>query len=189
MIAHDFTPNVALGLLGRGITLTTDRQRDVTVRQGEAADADLVWDMHRRLSERTIWLRYGAPKHLLPEAKLRDDVACMLGADPQLNTTLIGTVEEGGARSAVSLVQLAQYPAERSAAEIAIVVRDDYQREGLGRALSRLMRFVALGRGVRTLRIHTLAENQAIMRLIRGFGAPFTAETRRGETTVVLPVE
>jgi GNAT superfamily N-acetyltransferase len=168
--------------------LTTDKQRDVAVRHGGIADADLVWDMHCRLSERTIRLRYGAPKHLFPETKLRDDVARMLGADPQLNATLIGMVEEGGARRAVALAQIVQFPDDRSAAEVAIVVRDDYQREGLGRALGRLMRLVALARGVRALRIHTLAENQAIMRLIRGFGAPYTAETRRGETTVVLPL-
>jgi GNAT superfamily N-acetyltransferase len=96
--------------------------------------------------------------------------------------------EESGVRRAVSLVQLVKDPDDRSAAEVAIVVRDDYQREGLGRALSRLTGLLAPARGVRTLRIHTLAENQAIMRLIRGFGVPFSAETRRGETTVIIPV-
>ena len=45
---------------------------------------------------------------------------------------------------------------------------------------------VASARGVRWLRAYTLAENQAVMRLIRSLGVPYTAETRRGETTVLL---
>jgi len=120
---------------------------------------------------------------------VRNEMERMLNSDPDIAATLIGTVDEAEASRAVSVVQLIQYPDDRSVAEIAIVVRDDYQREGLGRALSQLVRQVALARGVRTLRLHTLAENQAIMRLIRSLGAPFTAETRRGETTVVIHLE
>jgi RimJ/RimL family protein N-acetyltransferase len=190
MMAHSFTSQVAFQLFGRGgVTVTTDRMRDVYVRQASVEDTDLVWDMHCRLSEGTIRLRYGAPKHLLPEPKLRLEMDRMLGGEPQRTTTLVGTVEEGGARCAVSLVQLVQYAHDRTTAEIAMVVRDDYQREGLGRSLSRLTRFVALARGVRTLEINTLVENQAIKRLIRGFSAPYIAQTRRGETTITLALQ
>ena len=189
MLAHNSTPDVALSLGGRaGVALTTDKNRTVMVRLGSDADGELVWEMHRRLSERTIRLRYGAPKQLFPEATLRAGMADMLGGDPRLSATLIGMVAEGGALSAVSLVQIVHDPRERTAAEVAIVVRDDYQREGLGRRLSRLMRAVALSRGVRTFHVHALAENQAIMRLIRGLGVPYSAETRRGETTAIVPL-
>src|SRR5689334_6045001 len=105
MIAHSFTPRVALQLSGGGVAVTTDRMRDVQVRQAGAKDTDLVWDMHCRLSERTIQLRYGAPKHLFPETKLRAEIERMLSGEPQRTTTLVGIVEEGGARRAVSLVQ------------------------------------------------------------------------------------
>jgi RimJ/RimL family protein N-acetyltransferase len=190
MLVHSLTPQAALGLIaGGGITLTTERQRDVAVRRGGAEDAELLWEMHCRLSERTIRLRYGAPKHLYPAPALRDQMQRMLGAEASMAATLIGTVEDGASHAAVSLVQLVHDPADPSTAEIAIVVRDDYQREGLGRALSRLVRYVAQARGVRRLCINALAENRAIMRLVRGSGVPYIAETLRGETTIFMPLD
>jgi GNAT superfamily N-acetyltransferase len=189
MMTRGFTPQAPHGLPAHGsITITTDKQRRVVVRQGGQADAELVWDMHCRLSERTIYLRYGAPKQLFPEPALRSQMARMLKDDPRLGTTLIGTVEENGVSRAVSLVQLVHAPEDSTVAEVAIVVRDDYQREGLGRALGRLLAQVAATRGVQTLRIYTLAENKPIMRLIRSLGVPYQAETRHGETTVTLAV-
>jgi RimJ/RimL family protein N-acetyltransferase len=189
MLVHHLTPQAAAGLIeGNGITLTTERQRDVVVRQGSMEDAELLWQMHRRLSEQTIRLRYGAPKHLYPTPVLRGQMQRMLEAEAGTSATLIGTVADGNSDAAVSLVQLVHDPADPSTAEIAIVVRDDYQREGLGRALSRLVRYVAQARGVRQLCINALAENRAIMRLIRSSGMPYTAQTMRGETTIYMPL-
>jgi len=189
MIMPVLTPQTALRLLGRdGITLTTDRQRAVLVRQGGAEDVELIWDMHSQLSERSIRLRYGAPKHLYPVPFLRDQMRQMLSGGASVVATLVASVEDGRSRAAVSLVQLVHDAADRSTAEVAIVIRDDYQREGLGRALIRLIRLVAQARGVQRLRINTLAENQAVMKLVRSFGTPYTAETRRGETTIMVPI-
>jgi RimJ/RimL family protein N-acetyltransferase len=182
-------PQTTFGLLGQaGVTLTTQKRRAVTVRQGISEDADLLIDMWRRLSARTVQLRFGRPKANIHEEVFRNEMAHVLNSDPRTATTLIGMVDDSDGSSAVSLVQIVQHPDDRSLAEIAIVVRDDYQREGLGRALCGLIKQVALLRGIRTLQIHTLAENIAVMRLIRGLGMRFTAQTIRGETEILLPL-
>jgi GNAT superfamily N-acetyltransferase len=189
MLMGDLSPQRAVRLLGNGgIKLTTERQRAVAIRQSSAADAELIWDMHCQLSERTIRLRYGAPKHLYPAAFLRDQVDYMVAGDAGRSTALIATIFDGKRDSAVALVQLVHHPIECALAEIAIVVRDDYQREGLGRALAVLMQLVARARGVRELCINALSENRAVMRLVRGFGLPYTANTLRGETTITIPL-
>src|SRR5690349_16612097 len=186
---HHFTAQSGLNLLSRGhVTVTTDKRRPVNIRQSAAEDLDLLLEMWRRLSARTLQLRYGAPRAHIPETTVRDEVERMLNSDPDIAATLIGTVDEAEASRAVSIVQLVQSPDDRSVAEIAIVVRDDYQREGLGRALCQLVKQVALARGIKTLQVHTLPENHAVMRLVRSMGARFTAETRRGETEIVLPL-
>jgi RimJ/RimL family protein N-acetyltransferase len=186
---HHFTAQAALNLLSQGnVTVTTDKRRAVNIRQSAAADLDLLIDMWRRLSARTLQLRYGAPRAHIPETTVRSEMERMLNSDPDMAATLIGTVDEAEASRAVSIVQLVQSPDDRSVAEIAIVVRDDYQREGLGRALCQLVKQVAQARGVKTLRIHTLPENHAVMRLVRSMGVRFTAETRRGETEIMLPL-
>ena len=147
---HNFTSHAAFNLLSRGnVTVTTDKRRAVNIRQSAAADLDLLIDMWRRLSARTLQLRYGAPRAHIPETVVRNEMERMLNSDPDVAATLIGTVDEAEASRAVSVVQLIQYPDDRSVAEIAIVVRDDYQREGLGRALCQLVKHVAVARGVR----------------------------------------
>jgi len=187
-IAH-FTPQLTRSLFDNGsVTVTTNKQRAVMVRPGAALDAALVSQMYRGLSQRSIRLRYGAPWQQLPEELIRDEMARILDGDPRLTATLIGTIEVGAASSAVSVAELVQSPSERATAEVALLVRDDYQREGLGRMLGRMIYDVALARGVRLLRIYLQAENVPIMRLIRGLSTRYSAETRRGETTVLIPV-
>jgi GNAT superfamily N-acetyltransferase len=187
-IAH-FTPQLTRSLFDNGsVTVTTNKQRAVMVRPGAALDAALVSQMYRGLSQRSIRLRYGAPWQQLPEELIRDEMARILDGDPRLTATLIGTIEVGAASSAVSVAELVQSPSERATAEVALLVRDDYQREGLGRMLGRMIYDVALARGVRLLRIYLQAENVPIMRLIRGLSMRYSAETRRGETTVLIPV-
>ncbi|MFN8500804.1 N-acetyltransferase family protein [Kouleothrix sp.] len=170
------------GLALGGQRLATSRQREITVRYGAPADADMLVSMYRQLSERTIRLRFGGPRPALADAALRDEMAGVLAGC----VALVGTAGVRGQRSAVALAQLVQLPHEPASAEVALVVRDDYQREGIGRMLGRMLGDVASARGVRWLRAYTLAENQAVMRLIRSLGVPYTAETRRGETTVLL---
>lgn len=179
MITHNA---IQLASLGRqGLTVATARQRAVLVRYGAPHDADLLVAMYRRLSERSVRLRFGGPRRHLTDAALRDEMA-----EAMRSASLVGTVGEGSARSAVALVQLVQLPQDPGTAEVAIVVRDDYQREGVGRALCGMIGEVARARGVRRLRVDTLAENQAVLRLISKLGARYTADTRRGETRVMI---
>jgi GNAT superfamily N-acetyltransferase len=190
MAIAPFAAHPARNLFPNGCTtVTTNKQRAVSVRPGARLDADLLAQMYRRLSERTIELRYGAPRPRLPEEVIRAEMARMFDADPRLATTLIGTVGGFGSRSAVAVAELVQSAADRSSAEIALLVRDDFQREGLGRALAKMLYDIALLRGVRLLRAYLLAENVAIVRLLRGMGMRYSAETRRGETTILIPLD
>lgn len=188
MTTTHIAPGLAGGLFATGsITVTTDRQRSVLVRPGVALDAEMLTRMYQRLSARTIRLRYGAPWPQLPEAVLDSEMARMLEGDRELVATLIGTI--GADSDAVSVAELVQSTSDRTIAEIALLVRDDYQREGLGRALCRMIYEIARARGVRLLRLYLQAENIAIMRIIRGLGVRYSAERSRGEITVEIPVE
>ena len=169
-IAH-VTPRLACGLFDTGyVTVTTDKQRAILVRPGVAHDAEMLGRMYRHLSARTIRLRYGAPWQRLPEELIHGEMARILDGDPRLVTTLIGTIGAGAASSAVSVAELVQSPSDRTTAEIALLVHDDYQREGIGRTLGRMIHDIARARGVRLLRLYLQAENVAIIRLIRGHG-------------------
>lgn len=185
---HSFTTNRVCGQLGQGgIAVATNRQRPVLVRYGTLCDTDMLAAMHRQLSDRTIRLRYGTPRlRHLSDAALCTEMAQALGYNPAGSEMLLGIVREGDASSTVAAMQLVQVPNEPGIAEIAIVVRDDYQREGLGHMLSAMIAVVALERSVRQLRAHMLAENYPVMRLIHSLGVRYSAATRYGETTVLI---
>ena len=172
-----------------GVIFAVRQQRPVLVRQGAPADTEALMSMYRRLSERSIRLRYGAPRYGISDAALQAEMAQAVGAAPGGQISLIGSVGEDGVQSLVALLQLVPLPHDPGTAEVAIVVRDDYQRQGVGRALCRRIGELARAQGVRRLQIDMLAENRPVLRLIQSMGARYTSETRRGETRVMIVLE
>jgi acetyltransferase len=171
--------------LGRDrIPVITLRQRTLSVRTATPADAPLLAHLLAHLSDRTSQLRFfRALKNI---ELICDEAVRMATGGPQRHAVLVATIEVQGAEHAVAVAELAHDPTNPALAEFAVVVRDDYQREGLGTIISRMLLQLATLRGVQTLRGTMLAENRAIHRLVRGLGAPYTAETSRGETTVQI---
>jgi len=106
--------------------------------------------------------------------------------NPQQHVALAATAVADGAERAVALAELAHDHSDPAVAEFAIVVRDDYQQEGLGRMLTQLLIQVALLRGVDALRVEMLAENRAVRKLVYGLGLPYIAQTRYGEIAALL---
>jgi acetyltransferase len=161
--------------------VTTKTGRTVVARLIGRADAPLLVDLYNRLSERTRWLRFSKP-HGSEELAWRE--ATRLARCGAADTTLLGVVCEDGEERAIALVQMVCV--EQTVAEVAAVVRDDYQNDGVGKALCRLAAQVAAGRGIRTLQILTRAENRMVQWLVRSTGAAYTAELRHGELTMTV---
>ena len=65
-------------------------------------------------------------------------------------------------------------------------MRDDYQGEGLGRAIFDLLLQVALVCGLKRIFAVTLAENMTMIQLARNAGFDVTRKTTDGETTLTL---
>lgn len=65
-----------------------------------------------------------------------------------------------------------------------MVVRDGYQREGVGTLLLRRLIELAPRRGVRALRATLWAENRAARQLMRNLGLAYRIEQGYGELTV-----
>src|SRR5262249_17631283 len=145
-------------------------------------DAPLLVDLFGRLSERTRRLRFS--KLRSTEEAVWREAERLSNCESQADTTLVGVVHEDGEDHAVALVQVVRV--DTTVAEVAAVVRDDYQNDGVGRAICRLAAEIASERGVRTLQILTLAENKVVQWLVRSMGVPYTAEVRHGEVTMLV---
>jgi RimJ/RimL family protein N-acetyltransferase len=173
--------------LGHGsVTTTTKRGRAVRVRHILPEDAALLVDLYRKLSPETRRLRFMSAGAPLPDEALWAEAMRRSHIDPLVEAALLATVPEEGAERAVGVARMVRDTVETSQAELAIVLRDDYQAEGLGTALFDLLLQVALVRGLKRLWIVSLAENEGMHRLVRRSGLPFTSQTSRGETTMVI---
>ena len=168
------------------VVFTTPGGREVRIRHIRPADAELLAAFYRHLSPETRRLRF---LMLMPD--LSDDVLLsfarrLAAIDPTTSAALIATVEADGREQAVAVARLSCNGVEADTAEGGLVVRDDYQRQGLGSVLFDLLIQVAMARGLVGLWGVSLADNAGMHRLIQKVGLPYTSRTSHGETTVMI---
>jgi RimJ/RimL family protein N-acetyltransferase len=173
--------------LGHGsVTVTSRRGRAVHIRHIAAEDAARLVDLFNHLSPETRRMRFFSPRIDTPDDVLWPEAMRLADINPLVEAALIATVLEDGQEHAVGVARLIREAEGAPQAEVAIVLRDDYQGEGLGTTLFDLLVQVALVRGLKRLWAVSLAENVAFHRLVRNSGLPFTSQTLRGETTTTI---
>lgn len=157
----------------------------VALRQLTPNDTGLIVEMLERLSDHTRWLRYLLSPVEPAQAFARRESARLAASDPQRYTTMLAIEVEAGREHVVAIGEVAYAAPEAHLAEIALVVRDDRQQQGIGTQLAHHLSWCACMRGVRMLQADMLAENRAILRLVRKLGVSYTADTQQGETRVM----
>ncbi len=148
--------------------------REARVRAVECADGPAVQAFIARLSPETSRRRFFRPVRALTPSALARVV------DVDYSRSMSVVAEAGGA-----IVGLAEYvaaPGER-AAEVAVVVADEWQGAGLGRLLFGALLTHAASQGLARLRGQALAHNAPILALTHRFG--FNARPHPEEREVV----
>lgn len=147
------------------------------VRPIRPADADALVALHARLSADTIYRRYfGARPHLSPA-----DVERFTRVDGRTRFALV-------ALRGADLVAVARYegrPGEKSA-ELAVVVDDALQHQGVGRLMLERLVDVAREAGLQELVADVLAGNQAMLGLLRTLRLPGRTASDGETVTVAL---
>lgn len=171
---------------GWATSFRTRRGDLVRVRHLVPADAPLLVDLFYHLSERTRYLRFFAPLTNLTPAQVVQHATRLACLDPGCDA-LVGLVDDAQAHEhAVAVARLAQRPDTPQIAEVAIVVRDDYQRSLIGRTMMGLLIDVARARGVTMLTAITIAENYPVLSALRRSGLSFHVETHQGEAQIEI---
>ena len=144
--------------------------RQVQLRPIRSEDAPLLQEGFTHLSSQSIYLRF-----LKTAVALSDDQARQLSSVDYIERmALVGSVTEDGLER---LVAVARYSIingdEPGLAEAAIIVRDDYQGQGLGKAIMKRLLQYGRGHGVRKLVATVHSSNARILRFITKSGLPF----------------
>jgi acetyltransferase len=173
-------------------TLTSRRGREITIRHIRPNDDALLVDLFHHLSEQTRRLRFFSPLPDLPDTIVWREAKRLADIDPVHAAALIATINNSDSHSdreqAIGVARLAVDPHDESIAEPAIVLRDDYQGEGIGSVLFDILVQVAMVRGLKRLRALSLYENAAVNRLIHKLGLPVETHTSHGEMTSLIMI-
>ncbi|WP_238424350.1 GNAT family N-acetyltransferase [Micromonospora parastrephiae] len=98
---------------------------------------------------------------------------------------MVATTSDGAAESVVAMANLL---GEGDEAEVALLVRDDWQRRGLGSALLRRLARHADQAGYAALLLHVQAENTPMLRTVRRLDRPGSADRDGALLTLTLPL-
>ncbi len=89
-----------------------------------------------------------------------------------INHYALGVEEANDPHRGVAVIRMVRSESNKSEAEVAITIIDDYQRIGLGSLLLDILYFAALERGISHFSFTFLPNNEGIIRLIEKKGIP-----------------
>jgi RimJ/RimL family protein N-acetyltransferase len=154
--------------------------REVTIRPIRPGDAKALRDAYDHLSAETKYRRFLAPKpHLGPS-----DIRYLVDIDRADHYALVATPSErlGWILGVARFVRL---PEDPLSAELAVVVGDPFQGEGLATELLARLAVAAQQRGIICFRATMLAHNEPAHKLVRRFGGPHVHERHLGPTVEI----
>lgn len=136
--------------------------RRISFRPVKPEDQALIAESIRTASRRTLLHRFFTPLRVLAPEELRR----MLTLDPAREFCIVGELAEAVDQRIICGARYVRLN-DPSHAEIAITVHDDFQGQGIGRQLLKLL--VERGRedGIRTFVADVLAENVVMLHLLQ----------------------
>ena len=151
-------------------TETLSNGLQLLIRATEPHD-DLGGAIQRNVSPQSFFYRFLRPKHYLTDKELTSFVNC----DFVSQVGLVGLVRHN---LKMAIVAGARYWITRpDEAEIAFIVADAYQKQGIGTAMLNHLCSVARQAGIKHLYALAIPENEAAPRLLKKLGFP--CDTRR----------
>ena len=149
-------PSGSAGDLEEHVELPNHRL--LRIRPFRCWESDTVRELYSHLSPRSRYLRFLCSMPVLPEPVLKA-LTCM---DDRRCLALLAELEHPAGADVVALGNLGAI--DDGTAELAVVVRDDYQRQGIGTALASKLLQAGEARGFKRFAAHVLWENSFVVR-------------------------
>jgi acetyltransferase len=160
--------------------------RAVSVRPVQPDDAGMLAQLLLRLSPRSCHQRYLAARAFSPDTA-RAEAERIVAARTRRHLALVAVAAQGDGDELLGVAELARLDEGHGLGELAVMVRDDMQRAGIGALLMDGLAAAAPQLGLRALQMDVLAGNVAMRRLAGRLGAPSIAWM--GDGVVQLRVE
>jgi len=159
--------------------------REARVRFLRSDEGHLLIDLFQRLSPESRYQRFHVPVGELTPEEIRERLPRYTDVDGWDHVALLAVLQEAGREEALAVARYKR-TAEQQVAEAAVVVRDDWQRQGIGTELLVQLMAVARQRGVDRFEAWVQGSNRSILRLIAALPQRHQVRAERGETYIVL---
>lgn len=157
----------------------------VQVRFLEAQDGELLVDLFRRLSPTTRYKRFHVPVENFTAEEIAEQLPHYTNVDRSNHVALVALVSEEDGEAAIGVARFQRRPGVEEA-EAAVVVRDDWQRQGIGAMLLDRLIAVALSAGIKRFCAWIQGNNRPAMCLVAGLRMKTTHHPDHGEDYIVM---
>lgn len=153
---------------------TTRKGLGLLMRPAKITDESLLKDFFYDLSDESLYKRFFSARKDMPHKRLQDFVAVDYSKKMEILATIMDKERE-------TVVGLGQYElnSDMHTAEVALVVRDSYQGQGVGRELLYYLIYLARRQGLLGFTAEVLVENRSMVLLFEKMG--FDTEKRSEE--------
>jgi acetyltransferase len=165
-----------------------DQASPFVLRHAQPNDLLGIAELFVRLSDRSRYLRYFQPLAPSP-AHSQAEARRMVLHTTRRGITLVIALPPDAGGEAIAVAELVRSPDALDQGELAMLVRDDYQGQGLGRLLGRQLVALARRLGLATIHADILPENRASLRLLGQLGVPYSLSFDSGLLHAVLQLQ
>lgn len=167
-------------------TFTTRNGQWLTVRPLTEDDAPLLVDLFRRLSPNSRYQRFHIPMEHVSDETIWQGASDMAHVDQINQVALIALLaSDEGEQVAIAVARAHRQPGGTEA-EAAIVVRDDFQSQGVGRQMLGYLVNAAVAVGITTFKGYIQADNHQMLHLLQTIGLQYTQHIEHAEAYVLI---
>ena len=138
----------------------------ITFRKSQPADKNALKEMLYSLSDDSIYNRFISHVKKFPFQQVKN----FLYVDHRSDEVLVGTIPKKKSGSKIVAVGGYYLDPKTNRAEVAFVVRDEWQGKGIGRYMMRLLTTVAKGHGLRGFTAETMTSNMPMRHVFEKSG-------------------
>ena len=168
--------------------IITNNGQQIRVRFLTLDDGDLLVNLVQRLSRETRYQRFHVSMDDVPLEEIRRRLPPFLAVDGVNSVALIALADEPPGEQAIAVARFKRQAGEDEA-EAAVVVRDDWHRQGIGSAMMSQLVAVARPLGVKRFIAMAQAGNRPVHALIKAVGLQYESHIDRAEDYIVIHLE
>ena len=171
----DFSNKIVVGPRDISTTFVLDDGSPLTVRPIHPTDEPRVRELFHSLSEHSLYTRFMSRMKWVSRRQMREFVYI----DHRNEVSIVATVPEPGGEEIVAMGGYYLDP-HINKAEVAFVVRDEWQHRGIGSFLMRHLGTIARRNGISGFTAEVLEENKAMQGVFNNSGLKMRTEIREG---------